>query len=72
MLRPEVISAVTEMIHYVSDTIAAWPGAAPELPANPAIHPDTAHGPHLCPSARLGARLERPRIRVWSGVKTED
>lgn len=70
IMKPEVIAAVTNTIHYGNANLAARRYVEPELLTNPAIYPDIAHGPHLYPSAEVGARLERLRTRVWNRIKT--
>ncbi len=70
MLRPEVIAAVTNYIHYGNDNLAANAFVDPRILHDPAVYPTPQVQARLYPSAEVSPALERIRTRTWTRIKT--
>ncbi len=70
LLRPRVIAAITNQIHYGNDNRAANPYVDPSILHDPAIYPPPQVEARLFESKEVSARLERLRLRIWMRVTT--
>ncbi len=70
LLRPRVIAAITNQIHYGNDNRAANPYVDPSILHDPAIYPPPQVEARLFESNEVSARLERLRLRIWMRVTT--
>ncbi|MBV8741727.1 MAG: polyamine ABC transporter substrate-binding protein [Sinobacteraceae bacterium] len=70
MLRPEIIAAVTNDIHYGNDNLAANAYVDPRILHDPAVYPTPEVQARLYPSAEVSPALERIRTRTWTRIKT--
>lgn len=70
MLRPEVIAAVTNYIHYANDNLAANAYVDPQILHDPTIYPTPEVEARLYESAEVAPALERIRTRTWTRIKT--
>jgi putrescine transport system substrate-binding protein len=71
MLRPKVIAAVTNDIHYANDNLAANPYVDPLILNDPAVYPTPEVEARLYESAEVQPALERIRTRTWTRIKTD-
>ena len=70
MLRPQVIAAVTNDIHYGNDNLAANAFVDPRILHDPAVYPTPQVQARLYSSAEVSPALERIRTRTWTRIKT--
>lgn len=69
MLRPEVIAAVSNEVHYASPNLKALPLLLPEVRDDPAVYPPDSVKNRLFKGVLRSPREERTRSRLWSRVK---
>jgi putrescine transport system substrate-binding protein len=70
MLRPEVISEITNQIYYGNDNIASRPLVSPAILNDPTLYPTPAIEARLFRGDEASAATERIRTRTWTRVKT--
>lgn len=70
MLRPEVIGAVTNDIHYGNDNLAAARFVDPAILADPTLYPTAEILARLYIPGEVDAATERIRTRTWTRIKT--
>ena len=69
LLRPEVIAAVSNEVHYASPNLKALPLLRPEVRDDPAVYPPDSVKNRLFKGVLRSPREERTRSRLWSRVK---
>jgi len=69
LLRPEVIAAISNEVHYASPTLKALPLLRPEVRDDPAVYPPDSVKNRLFKGVLRSPREERTRSRLWSRVK---
>ncbi|HTT43223.1 MAG TPA: polyamine ABC transporter substrate-binding protein [Steroidobacteraceae bacterium] len=70
ILRPEVIAAITNDIHYGNDNLAAQPLVNPQIRNDPAVYPPPAVRARLFLPTEFDAKYQRLRTRVWTRIKS--
>ena len=70
MLKPQIIAAVTNEIHYGNDNRAANAYVEPRILHDPAIYPPPEVEARLYEAAEAGPALERLRTRTFTRIKT--
>ncbi len=70
ILRPEVIAAITNDIHYGNDNLAAQPLVNPDIRNDPAVYPPPAIRARLFLPSEFDAKYQRMRTRVWTRIKS--
>ncbi|HEY4772262.1 MAG TPA: polyamine ABC transporter substrate-binding protein [Steroidobacteraceae bacterium] len=72
MLRPQVIAAVTNELHYGNDNLAANALVDPKILSDPTLYPTPAIEARLYRAAEVSAATERLRTRTWTHIKTAE
>ena len=70
LLRPEVIAAISDEIHYANANHASLPYMEPAIVADPATYPSDEIRSTAVIGYIFGPKDERRRTRAWSRVKT--
>jgi putrescine transport system substrate-binding protein len=70
LLRPEVIAAISNEIHYANANLAALPFMDASIVNDPAVYPSPEVRRHGVVAHVFGPKEERGRIRAWSRIKT--
>ena len=70
LLKPRVIAAITNEIHYGNNNRAANAYVNPSILHDPAIYPPPQVEARLFEAKEVSAKLERLRLRIWMRVTT--
>ena len=70
LLRPEIIAAITNEIHYGNDNLAANPLVEPRILNDPGLYPTPQIEARLYRTHEVSAATERIRTRIWTRIKT--
>ena len=70
LLRPEVIAAITNEIHYGNDNLAASRFVDPAILNDPTLYPTPEIMRRLYITDEVSAATERIRTRTWTRIKT--
>ena len=70
LLRPEIIAAITNEIHYGNDNLAANPLVDARIFNDESLYPTARIEARLYRTHELSAATERIRTRIWTRVKT--
>ena len=69
-MRPEVIAAISNLTGYANGNKSATALLNPEVAGDPAIYPDEDVRRRLRPNLVYPPKLERPRSRAYTRIKT--
>jgi len=70
LLRPEVIAAITNEIHYGNENLAANRFVDPAILNDPSLYPTPELMQRLYLTEEVSAATERIRTRTWTRIKT--
>ena len=70
LMRPEVIAAISNLTGYANGNKSATALLNPEVAGDPAIYPDEDVRRRLRPNLVYPPKLERPRSRTYTRIKT--
>jgi putrescine transport system substrate-binding protein len=70
MLRPEIIAAITNEIHYGNDNLAANALVDPKILSDESLYPTPKIEARLYRTHEVSSATERIRTRIWTRVKT--
>ncbi|MBS0378572.1 MAG: polyamine ABC transporter substrate-binding protein [Proteobacteria bacterium] len=70
ILRPSVIAAITNDIHYGNDNLAAQPLVNPDIRNDPSVYPPADVRAHLFLPTEFDAKYQRMRTRIWTRIKS--
>ena len=70
LLRPEVMAAISNHVHYANGNLAANPLVDAEIKADPAIYPPQEKMAKLFALESMPQKIDRVRTRTWNTVKT--
>ena len=70
LMRPEVIAPITNFIGYANGNRSATALVDAKIRNDPAIYPDADVKRRLEPSLVYPPKLERPRSRTWTRIKS--
>jgi putrescine transport system substrate-binding protein len=70
IMRPEVIAAATNYVHYPNGNLASKEFIAEEIRNDPAIYPSDETIANLYVVSPFDARLQRTVTRLWTQVRT--
>jgi len=70
LLRPDVIAAITNEIHYGNDNLAANAFVDPAILNDPTLYPTAEIMQRLYLTDEVSAATERIRTRTWTRIKT--
>ena len=70
LLRPEVMAAISNHVHYANGNLAADPLVDAEIKADPAIYPPQEKMAKLFALESMPQKIDRVRTRTWNTVKT--
>lgn len=70
LMRPQVIAAVSNLTGYANGNSSATALVDPQVTGNPAIYPDADVKRRLQPSLVFSPKVERPRSRTWTRIKS--
>ena len=70
LLRPEVIAPVSDFTGYANANRSATTLVNPAIAGDPAIYPDTDVRSRLVLSLVYSPKVERPRSRTWTRIKS--
>jgi len=70
MLRPGIIAAITNEIHYGNDNLAANALVDPKILNDESLYPTPQIEARLYRTHEVSAATERIRTRIWTRIKT--
>lgn len=70
LMRPEVIAAISNLTGYANGNGSATALVDPQVTSDPAIYPDADVKRRLQPSLVYSPKVERPRSRIWTRIKS--
>ena len=70
LMRPEVIAPITDLTGYANANSSATTLVNPEVTGDPAIYPDEEMMQRLQLALVYSPKLERPRSRTWTRIKS--
>ena len=70
LMRPEVIAAVSDAVHYANANAQATPLVSPAVRDDPAIYPDAQTRARLEAAAPTNPEFDRLVTRAWTRVKS--
>ena len=70
LLRPEVIAPISNFIGYANCNRSATPLIAPAIAGDPAIYPNADVKRRLTATLVYAPKVERPRSRAWTRIKS--